>query len=71
MIEPDSVENHWREYRFSRDEKSYERDVRQFLRIALSPAGMFPGLEGLAQSARYSWFDISKDYYPANKSTSY
>jgi len=63
-LDPDGVKAHWIEYRFAHSENSYERDIRQFLRIALSPAGMFPGLEGLAQSARYSWFDISRDYQP-------
>ncbi len=62
--EPDAIEDHWREFRFAGSEENYERDVRQFLGIALSPAGMFPGLEGLAQSARYSWFDLSRNYHP-------
>jgi len=66
-IDPDGVQHHWREYRFVHDENSYQRNVRQFLRIALSPAGLFPGLEGLAQSARYSWFDISRDYHPRHE----
>lgn len=61
---PDKVPCHWIEYRFDASEDSYRCNVEQFLKIALSPVGLFPGLEGLAQSARYSWFDLSRDYQP-------
>lgn len=62
--DPDRVGAHWIEYRFEPSETSYKRNTEQFLQIALSPVGLFPGLEGLAQSARYSWFDLSRDYQP-------
>ncbi len=61
---PDNVRAHWIEYRFEDSEAAYRRNVEQFLKIALSPVGLFPGLEGLTQSARYSWFDLSRDYQP-------
>jgi len=63
-LTPDGPEHHWIEFTFKIGTTSYEKNVRQFLQIAMSPAGLFPGLEGLAQSARYSWFDVSRDYQP-------
>ena len=62
--EPDAEDAHWVEFTFPRGKSFYKNMVRQFLQISLSPSGLFPGLEGLAQASKYSWFDVSKDYFP-------
>jgi hypothetical protein len=55
----------WMRFVFENQKDQYYTIVKQLMNVGMSPARLFPGLEGLCESLKYSWLDVVKGLDPA------
>lgn len=63
---PQPMGTHWIKFEFPAVEDQLRRMVKQLMNMGMSPERLFPGLEGICQSFRYSWLDVVKNLSPSS-----
>lgn len=61
---PKPLGAHWIKFEFDADEDHLRNMVKQLMNMGMSSERLFPGLEGICESFRYSWLDVVKDLSP-------
>ncbi|MFM7697517.1 MAG: FRG domain-containing protein [Limnohabitans sp.] len=52
----------WVEFIFKNPKGSYYKVVNQLLQTGMSAKRLFPGLEGISESMKHSWFEVAKNH---------
>ncbi|PIT76404.1 hypothetical protein B9Z42_06875 [Limnohabitans sp. B9-3] len=54
----------WVEFVFDNEQDSYYKVVNQLLQMGMTAKRLFPGLEGICESMKYSWLEVVKNLEP-------
>ena len=54
----------WVEFVFDNEKDSYYKVVNQLVQVGMTAKRLFPGLEGICESMKYSWLEVVKNLEP-------
>jgi hypothetical protein len=57
-------DGHWIKFVFPNTADQYYEAVSDLMQVGMSPVRLFPGIEGLCESFRFTWLDTIRDFDP-------
>lgn len=54
----------WVEFVFANESRDYYKTVNQLVQVGMTAKRLFPGLEGICESMKFSWLEVAKNLEP-------